>query len=338
MASVAIFFMTVFIWGSTWIAIKYQAGPVAPEASVAYRFLGAALLLFLWCGLRGLPLRFVPRDHLFMALQGLCLFCLNYVPLYWASKWLTSGLVAVAFSTVVLFSLLLGRMVDRKPIERRVGLGALCGVAGLCLVFWPELDGLVLSDLTLIAVGLTLFGAFMGSSGTVIGSRNSKAGIPVVQVSAFGMLYGGLATAVYVTLAPAEVAGGWAWDPALSYAVSLAYLILFGSVIGFWGFLTIVARLGPARASYIPVLFPVVALAISTLVEGYVWSTEAAAGLVLVLAGNALVLMKPGAGSSPAGPSLGGVQKSSSSKASVESAPPVTASASPAASPSRFSA
>lgn len=333
MASVAIFFMTVFIWGSTWIAIKYQAGPVAPEASVAYRFLGAALLLFLWCGLRGLPLRFAARDHLFMALQGLCLFCLNYIPLYWASKWLTSGLVAVAFSSVVVFSLLLGRMVDRKPIERRVGLGALCGIAGLCLVFWPELDGLVLSDLTLIAILLTLFGAFMGSSGTVIGSRNSKAGIPVVQVSAFGMLYGGLATAAYVTLAPAEVAGGWAWDPAPPYAVSLAYLILFGSVIGFWGFLTIVARLGPARASYIPVLFPVVALAISTLVEGYVWSPEAVAGLLLVLAGNALVLMKPRPGSSPAGD-----QKSSSAKANVESAPPVTASASPAASPSRFSA
>ena len=324
MTSVAIFFMTVLIWGSTWIAIKYQAGPVAPEVSVAYRFLGAAVLFFLWCGLRRLRLRFTLRDHLFMALQGLCLFCLNYIPLYWASKWLTSGLVAVAFSTVVLFSLLLGRLVHRKPIEPRVGVGAFCGVAGLGLVFWPELDGLVLSDLTFVAIGLALLGAFMGSSGTLVGSRNSKAGIPVVQVSAFGMLYGGLATAVYVTLSPES----WAWDPAPAYGASLAYLILFGSVIGFWGFLTVVARLGPERASYIPVIFPVVALAISTLVEGYVWSPEAVTGLGLVLAGNFLALMKAGAGA----------QSSASVKASVDPAPPVTAPASPAASPKRFSA
>lgn len=324
MASVAIFFMTVLIWGSTWIAIKYQGGPVAPEVSVAYRFLGAALLLFLWCGLRGLRLRFGLRDHLFMVLQGLCLFCLNYIPLYWASKWLTSGLVAVAFSTVVLFSLLLGKLVHRNPIEARVGLGACFGVGGLGLIFWPELDGLVLSDLTLIAIGLTLFGAFMGSSGTLVGSRNSKAGIPVVQASAFGMLYGGLATAAYVTLSPLD----WAWDPAPSYAAALAYLIFFGSVIGFWGFLTVVARLGPERASYIPVLFPVVALAISTLMEGYAWSLEAAVGLALVLSGNFLVLMKPGSVA----------QKSSSAKDKVDPAPVVTASARAPASPSRFSA
>lgn len=327
MASVAIFFMTVFIWGSTWIAIKYQAGPVAPEVSVAYRFLAAALLLFLWCWLRGLRLRFSLRHHFFMALQGLCLFCLNYIPIYWASKWLTSGLVAVAFSSVVLFSLLLGSLVGRKTIEPRVGLGALCGVFGLGLIFWPEFDGLVLSDLTLMAIGLTLMGAFMGSSGTVIGSRNSKAGIPVVQVSAFGMLYGGLATAAYVTLLP-SVSGGWAWDPAPAYAAALAYLVLFGSVVGFWGFLTIVARLGPERASYIPVLFPVVALAISTLVEGYAWSPAAVIGLALVLTGNALVLMKPGSRA----------QKSSSPNAKVGSAPVVTASARPAASPSRLEA
>lgn len=286
MTSVAIFFMTVLIWGSTWIAIKFQAGPVAPEVSVAYRFLGASLLLFLWCLARRQRLRFAPRDHAFMALQGVCLFCLNYVPVYWASKWLTSGLVAVAFSTVVVFSIALSALVDRKPIEPRVALGSLLGMAGLALIFRPELRGVGMTDLTLLAVGLTLLGAFMGSAGTIVGSRNRKAGLPVLQINAFGMLYGGLATALYVTLSPVA----WAWDPAPSYALSLGYLVLFGSVVGFWGFLTVVGRLGPERASYIPVLFPVVALGISTVLEGFAWSPEASAGLVLVLGGNALIL------------------------------------------------
>lgn len=248
MPNAAIFFMTVTIWGSTWIAIKLQTGAVAPEASIAYRFIGAALLLLLWCLVTRRTLRYPPLAHGFMALQGLCLFCLNYIPLYWASLWLPSGLVAVGFSTVILFSVGLGAVVHRRPIERRVAAGALLG----------------------------------------LGSRNQKAGIPVLQSAAFGMLYGGLATAIYVAVSPVQ----WSFDLSAAYTLSLGYLILFGSVIGFWGYLSVVGRMGPERASYIPVLFPVVALGISTVAEGYSWTAGALTGVACLLAGNLLVLLR----------------------------------------------
>lgn len=103
--SVSLYFAAVFIWGSTWYAIKFQLGVVPVELSVAYRFALAALILFAWCLLRGLPLRFDRRQHLWMALQGCMLFCINYLILYWATAELTSGLVAVIFSAIVLMNI-----------------------------------------------------------------------------------------------------------------------------------------------------------------------------------------------------------------------------------------
>lgn len=285
----ALYAAVVVIWGTTWIALKYQVGVVAPEVSVALRFLLAAALLMAWCGLRRLPLRFTRRQHLFMAAQGLGLFCLNYIPFYWAAQWVTSGLLAVAFSSVIVFNILLGAVFLGHKVEPRVALGALVGLAGIGLVFWPELRGVDLTSPAALGVVLALAGTVAASCGMMISSRNQKGGLPVVQTNAFGMLYGGLATALYVTLAPGI---HWSWDGRWEYAAALGYLALFGSVLAFGFYLTLLGRIGPARASYATVLFPVIALGISTLAEGYHWPPAAVAGMVLVVAGNVLVLAR----------------------------------------------
>ncbi|MCA1940172.1 MAG: EamA family transporter [Caenispirillum bisanense] len=289
MVNQALYVAVVLIWGSTWIAVKYQVGVVAPEVSVALRFLLAAAMLMAWCGVRRLPMRFTGRQHLFMAAQGLGLFCLNYIPMYWAAQWLTSGLLAVAFSCVIVFNLFLGAVFLGHRIEPRVALGAVVGLAGIALVFWPELRGVDLTDRVTLGVALALLGTLAASGGMMISSRNQKSGLPVLQTNAFGMLYGGVATALYVTLAPGI---DWAWDGRTEYAAALVYLALFGSVLGFGFYLTLLGRIGPARASYASVLFPVIALGISTVLEGYHWPPVAVAGMALVLAGNVLVLTR----------------------------------------------
>jgi len=78
------------------------------------------------------------------------------------------------------------------------------------------------------------------------------------------------------------------------YVGSLLYLVIPGSVIGFTAYLTLVGRMGPERAAYCTVLFPVVALNVSAFAEGYQWTAPALAGLVLVMLGNVLVFRKPG--------------------------------------------
>jgi drug/metabolite transporter (DMT)-like permease len=84
-------------------------------------------------------------------------------------------------------------------------------------------------------------------------------------------------------------------EPGMRYTASLLYLAIPGSVIAFTAYLTLVGRIGPDRAAYSTVLFPVVALTVSTVVEGYVWTPAAFAGLVLVLCGNLLAFVSPAA-------------------------------------------
>src|SRR5215471_19586045 len=91
-SSTFMFAVATLIWGSTWLGIKYQLGVVAPEVSVAYRFALAAVIVAIWCLATGRSLSFSPSQHVFIALQGVLLFGLNYVGVYWAEQYATSGL------------------------------------------------------------------------------------------------------------------------------------------------------------------------------------------------------------------------------------------------------
>lgn len=284
----SLYAVTVLIWGSTWLGIKFQLGEVDPLVSVIYRFCLASVILFSWCGLRGLDMRFALRDHLFIALQGTCLFAVNYWLFYLAELHLTSGIVAVMFSTIVFWNILNGRFFLKTPLRATVICGAGLGIVGIGLVFWPELSGFSLEDDGLRGFLLSMAATLLASFGNILSSRNQKHGLPVVQTNAFGMAYGTL-----LMLAAALIAGKpFTIDPSAPYIISLLYLALFGSVIAFGCYLTLVGNIGAARASYATLLFPIIALIISTLFEGYQWSPTAVAGVAVILAGNALSLAK----------------------------------------------
>jgi drug/metabolite transporter (DMT)-like permease len=276
----------VLIWGSTFFAIRFQLGEVDPAVSVAYRFALAALMLLGWCRWRGLSLRFSAREHGFIALQGLLLFCLNYLIIYFATGLLTSGLVAVIFSGIVFMNIANGALLFRQPVAPRVVLGALFGLAGISQVFWPELASASLSDDTLKGIGLALLATYIASLGNVISARNQRAGIPVMQSNAWGMTYGALFMTGLALVSGLE----FGWDARPGYAISLLYLALLGSVLAFGAYLTLVGRIGADRAAYATVVFPLVALALSTAFESYQWTPQAVAGIALVLIGNLLVL------------------------------------------------
>jgi drug/metabolite transporter (DMT)-like permease len=241
-----------------------------------------------WCGMRGLPMRFARRDHLFIALQGTCLFAVNYWLFYLAEVHLTSGIVAVMFSTIVFWNILNGRIFLKTPVRANVICGACLGITGIGLVFWPELSGFSLADDGFKGFVLSMAATLMASFGNILSARNQRHGLPVVQTNAFGMAYGTL-----LMLAAALIAGKpFTVDPSAPYMISLLYLALFGSVIAFGCYLTLVGKIGADRASYATLLFPIIALIISTLFEGYRWSPPAVAGVAVILAGNALSLAK----------------------------------------------
>ena len=280
--------LTVLIWGTSWFAITQQTGVVPVELSIAYRFLLAAGLLIAYCLATGRRLRYGLIDHLFMAAQGICLFSLNYILFYRASFDMPSGLMAICFSTITLMNIGNGALFFRTAVEPRVFVGALLGLAGLGLVFWPEIAGLGAHGRAGIGLALSLLATGFASLGNMVSVRHKMARIPVIESNAIGMGYGALCSLAIALAQGAPLV----YDPRWSYSLALVYLALFASVIGFGCFLTLVQRIGADKAAYSSVLFPVVALALSTWLEGYRWTPLAASGVALVLLGNVLVLMR----------------------------------------------
>jgi drug/metabolite transporter (DMT)-like permease len=287
MHTATLYLATVFIWGSTFFAIKLQLGEVPSEVSVAYRFALAAVILLVWCWLKKLPMRFGVREHLWMMVQGLTLFGVNYMVVYWATADLTSGLIAVVFSTIVLMNIANSALFFGRRPAASVMAGALLGLAGISLVFLPELSVLSADGSSLKGMLLSLLATYIASLGNMVSTRNQLAKIPVLQANAFGMMYGALALGLIAWAQDIPFVFETTWR----YTGSLFYLALFGSIVAFGSFLTLLGRIGAERAAYCMVLFPVVALGISTLFEGYRWSSESVLGVALVLTGNVLILI-----------------------------------------------
>jgi len=278
--------VTVLIWGSTWLGITFQLGKVDPLVSVIYRFALATLALFAWCRFKRAPLALSLREHVWIALQGSCLFALNYWLIYHAELYLTSGIVAVLFATLSFMNMLNGRIFFGRALSARMAGGALFGVAGVGILFWPEVQHLSLEDRAVKGAMLALASTYIASLGNVVAGHNARFRWPVITGNAWGMFYGTL-----LLLGIALVKGvDFHYPTELSYTLSLMYLALFGSVFAFGAYLRLIALIGPDRAGYSSTVTPVVALLMSTAFEGYHWGTPAIAGLLLILIGNVLVL------------------------------------------------
>lgn len=288
MHSASLYLTSVLIWGSTWYAIKFQLGTVEAEVSLVYRFALASLILILFCIVSRRRLKFSVKQHCYSAAQGLFLFSSNYLIFYWATDLLTSGIVALLFSTVVLLNIINGAIFMGLKVSLRVIVGAMIGIIGIATIFWSEVSAVENNSDTWRGLWMCLLATFFASVGNILSLRNQKNGMPVVQTNAWGMAYGAMVMTIFAFTTGAE----FNFEYSYAYTLSLLYLAFFGSVLAFGCYLTLVGRIGADKAGYAAVLFPVIALAISTLFENYNWTLLALFGFVLVLLGNYLVLTK----------------------------------------------
>lgn len=281
-----LFIIPTAIWGSTWLAITFQLGTVAPEVSVAYRFALGSVILTAWCLSRGHSLRFPRRDHAFLALFGALMLGLNYVTIYWAEQYVASGLVAVVFSTIVFMSAVGMRLCFGEPLTSRTLIAAALGVGGVALLFLPSFEAASNGGTVAVGIGLALFATLIATFGNLVAVRNHRVGLPTLPATAWGMTYGALTAALcaLVTGVP------WTFEATPAYVISLAYLAVFGSVFAFVTYLELLRRVGAARSSFIGVSTPVIALALSTWFEGYRWTLLGVVGVVLAVLGNWLAL------------------------------------------------
>ena len=281
-----LFLIPTLIWGSTWIAITFQLGDVAPEVSVCYRFALAALVLAAWCQATGRSLRYSLRNHLYLAGLGALMMGFNYIWIYRAEQNITSGLVAVLFSTLVFMSPVAMRLAFGTPLRVRTFVAATFGVVGVALLFVPELQQARQGGAVAFGIGLTLAATASAAVGNLLAVRNHRAGFATLPATAWGLAYGSLLVALVAIVQGTP----WTFDARLPYVLSLAYLALFGSVIAFGVYFTLLNRVGAGPASYTTVSTPVIAMLLSTLFEGYRWTWIAALGVVLVAFGTWLAL------------------------------------------------
>lgn len=279
-----LYLSTVLIWGSTWLAIYFQLGEAPVVVSVAYRFILAALLFWPLLKLTGRLQPLSKRDQGFVVLQGMCLFSLNFICFYNATLYIPSGLVSVIFSLATLYNALGNRLFYREKLDARVLVAGLVGLVGLLVLFLPELRQ-TQSEHVVKGVALAALGTLFFSLGNMISKRNSLQGLSPLTTNAYGMGYGSLLLCLILLM--------MGQTPVLpsspTYWGALVYLSVFGSIFAFTAYLMLVARIGATRAAYATVLFPLVALSLSALFEGYQWSLWSLLGMLLVIAGNLII-------------------------------------------------
>ena len=283
-----LYIIVLLAWGSSWFAISFQLGDVAPQVSIVWRFLLASIMLFIWCFARGLKLSFPWREHINWLLLGFFLFCINYICAYFGTIYLVSGLVCLIFSTLTLFTVLNGFVFFKKPVRLPILFGAIVGIAGLSIIFSNEISSAEWSLDSGIIKGFLwmLLATFFASIGMLLSGQMQARKIPVIQSNAFSMLYGSLILVTYISFSDLS----FSFDTSYNYVVSLIYLSLVASVIGFGVYLKLVGNIGADKASYVNIFTPTIALLLSTLFEDYVWSWTGLIGVILIIFGNIIVL------------------------------------------------
>ena len=288
--SILLYALTVLIWGTSWIMFELQTGPVAAEVSTAYRFGASAVIILVWALARRERLRFNLQSHFFLVLEGAFLFCFNLFFIYLAARYLPSGLNAVVFSMSSVLTMALTAVYGRKMPPATALAGALVGVLGVGVIFWPAIARLLAGEASdaVLGLGLSLTGTTCFVLGGIIAARNQKAGLNDLGSITWAMGYG---TAIMCGVALVR-GNPFTFDTGLPYVLSLVWLIIIASVIAFAVYFALLKRIGAERAAYSTVLFPVVALIISTVFEDYQWTATAMVGVALTLAGNVLVLRR----------------------------------------------
>lgn len=281
-----LYVVTVSIWGTSWLAIKFQLGDVNALVSIAHRMALAAVLCsaLTWLTRGFVPLR--GGDHLRMLFQAMTLFSCNYLMIYVATEDLSTGLVAVVFSTMVILNALGGALFLGAPLHGTVLAGGAIGLLGMGVLFYPELRELSLSDPRMRALGLCFLGTLCASAGNLLAAGNLRRGLTVLTCNSWGMVYGalGLYAAALILDVPITV------STHTDYLVSLFYLAFVSTVLAFWAYMSLLAKIGADRAAYTTLIFPVIALIVSSVVEDYRWTLWSFAGLSLVLCGNWLAM------------------------------------------------
>ena len=270
-------------------AITWQLGAVDPVASLTWRFGLAALILFVVCAVTKRSLKLTRAQHLAALGQGAFVFAVSYTFTYAAEGHVTSAIVAVVFASLAFLNLVLFRVVVGQKASREAWIGATLGIVGVSVLSGGAALGAGFDARALTGIGLAVLAVLSSAVGNYFSWKGQQLGSAILPQTGWAMAYGtamlvlhGLVTGAHFTVD---------WSP--GYLISLAHLSILGSVVAFVVYFAVARARGYALASYISALTPPIAMLVSVLFEDARFGWTAAVGLLLVLAGQALLIRAP---------------------------------------------
>ena len=288
--NVLLYLSVVLLWGTTWLAIAIQNGcQISSITSIFYRFALASFILLLILVSSKRLRRISFRDHLFCILQGCCIFGLNFYCFYQATHYIASGLVSVMFSLAVLFNAFNSWIFFRQRPSFNLFPASLLGLVGMVLLFWQDIFAEQISFDLLKGLALSMLGVYSFSLGNMLSLRHQRQGLDIFSTNAYAMSYGTIIMGMIGLMLGVSFVPDWS----VRYFGTLFYLAIFGSVIAFAAYFTLIGRIGAGKAAYSTLLATIVALILSTFFEGYQWRINGFVGLILILSGNVVMFSNP---------------------------------------------
>lgn len=301
MPSYALFTIASLIWGSTFWAITLQLGEVPPAVSVVYRFALASATLFAWCLLRGDKLRLPWRVQRWTLLQGFFTFGLSYVCTYNAEQFVVSALVAVLFALMVFWTPICARIAFGTPIAHRTWGAGVAAIAGVSLLFWRSIET-ALHDISQGGKGHFILGLVLGivasvasAAGSIVVGKVREQSNNLMLTTGWSMFWGTCMVALWCLATGQE----FIIPRAPSYVLGLLHLSIFGSVVAFMCYFTLINRIGSNKAVYIGVITPVISVLLSIKLEHYRPGPAEWLGMAVCLGSVAWALRAPAAKAAP---------------------------------------
>lgn len=286
--NIFLFSLCSLIWGSTYFVITLQISQAPPLVTVFWRFVISTLIMFSYLIFTKQNLKFAPQTHVWFLLQGVFNFSINYMLTYKAETFIKSGVLAIAFTTMVYFNILFSWVFFKRTVALKVIFGSLLGGLGILLIFKDDLF-VTSSSNEMLGMLLGLGAALSASTGNMVSVRNIQSGISISTANTFSMFYGTLFTGLVVLISGIP----WAIPVNFTFISSLLYLSILGTVVAFAAYNTMLKTLGAEKAAYTTIISPILAILLSYTFEGLQLHTAMIFGIVLCLAGNILVLYKP---------------------------------------------
>lgn len=280
--SYAAYLVVCIVWGSTYLAIRVGVGELPPALFAGIRFLLAGSLMMAYVYLKKLKLPETARDIRIIATVGLFLLFGGNGLVVWSEQYLASGITALIISTVPLFVAVLDTLFPGgTPMNWKGWLGMFIGFSGVALLVSP---GNGMQDADPRGVAGVLAASFVWAAGSIYSSRNRVTG-SMLAISALETLAAGVALTL-TGIAAGELPR---FHLTLNGALSMVYLIIFGSILGYSCFVYIIKTMPPSIASTYSYVNPVVAVILGAMILHENITLLEIAASVVILAGVVMV-------------------------------------------------